>query len=144
MSQDTSSFRTTTQTLLLAGLCVMILGIRFVYSYDPNNTTSAIGTAIRPSDATLFLPVIVGGLITFVAAVRFSLIIRPRRLIILGVVLVCAGSLGPIAVSSYIPAMKDFSWTGPVLVPLFIDRVVGFIFLSTAILRRLSPREPEM
>lgn len=129
--------------LLSAGLCVMILGIRFAYSYDPNNTTTAVGTAIRPADATLFLPVIVGGLITFVAAVRFSLLIRPRRLIILGVVLVCAGALGPIAVSTYIPAMKDVSWTGPVLVPLFISRILGFIFLSTAILRRMLPREPE-
>jgi hypothetical protein len=143
MSQDTSSFRTTSTILLSAGLCVMILGIRFAYSYDPINTTTAVGTAVPPGDATLFLPVVVGGLITFVAAVRFSLLIRPRRLIILGVVLVCAGALGPIAVSTYIPALKGFSWTGPVLVPLFISRILGFIFLSTAILRRFSSREPE-
>lgn len=140
MSQDTSSFRTATKTLLLAGLCVMILGIRFAYTYDPDNTTTAIGTPVGSNDAVLFLPVIVGGLITFVAAVRFSLLITPRRLVILGVAMLCAAVLGPTAVSAYIPAMKDFSWTGPVLVPLFIGRILGFIFLSTAILRRLSPQ----
>jgi hypothetical protein len=128
----------------MAGLCVMIIGIRLAHSYDPNSTTTAVGTPIRPGDATLFLPVIVGGLITFVAAVRFSLLIRPRRLVILGVALVCAGVLGPAFVSTYVPAMRGFSWTGPVLVPLFIGRILGFIFLSTAVLRRLLPQEPKM
>ncbi len=138
--QDISSFRTVSKTMLLAGLCVMILGIRFAYTYEPDNTTTAIGTPVGANDAALFLPVIVGGLITFVAAVRFSLLITPLRLIVLGVALVCAAVLGPTALSAYIPAMKAFSWTGPVLVPLFIGRILGFVFLSTAILRRLSPQ----
>jgi hypothetical protein len=140
MPPDTSTFRTTTKTLLLAGLCVMILGIRFAYTYDPDGTASAGDGPIHSDDVARFLPVIVGGLLTFVAGVRFSLLITPWRLVILGLALVCLAVLGPAAVSVYIPAMKDFSWTGPVLVPLFIGRILGFTFISTAILRRFAPQ----
>lgn len=141
MPQDATTFRTITKTMLLAGLFVMILGIRFAYTYDPDNATTVIATPAASNDAARFLPVIVGGLATFVAAVRFSLLISPRRLVALGVALICASVLGPTTVSTYIPSLKDFSWTGPVLVPLFIGRILGFIFLTTAILRRLSPQD---
>jgi hypothetical protein len=140
MSQDTSSFRTTTKTLLLAGLCVMVLGIRFAYTYDSDATMTAIGTPVGSNDAARFLPAIVGGLITFIAGVRFSLLIAPWRLVILGLALICTSVLGPAALSANILAMKDFSWTGPVLVPLFIGRILGFTFISTAILRRFAPQ----
>lgn len=144
MSQESSKFRATTKALLMAGLCVMILGIRLAHSYDPNNTTTAIGTPLNPNEITLLLPVFVGGLLTFVAVVRFSLLMRPWSLLIFGVALVCAAVLGPTALSAYVPAMKDFPWTGAVLVPLFIARILGFIFLSTGILRGLSRDEPKM
>jgi hypothetical protein len=139
MSRDTSRFRATTIALLMAGLWVMILGIRLAHSYDPNNTTTAIGTPLNPNEITLFLPVIVGGLLSFVGGVRLSLLIRPWNMLLLGAVLLCAAMLGPAAISAHVPAMKDFSWTGPVLVPLFVGRILGFIFVSTSILRRLSP-----
>ncbi len=135
MSPDSSNFRITTVTLLGAGLGVMILGIRLVYSFSSDNTITAVGTPIPQGDLSLFLPVIVGGLLTFVGGVRLSLLLRPWKLLVVGVALICAAVLGPAAISLHIPAMKDFPWAGPVLVPLFIGRILGFIFFATALLR---------
>jgi hypothetical protein len=135
MSPDSSNFHMTTITLLGAGLGVMILGIRLVYSFSPDNTISAVGTAIPQGDLSLFLPVIIGGLLTFVGGVRLSLLLRPWKVLLLGVALICATVLGPAAISAHISAMKDFGWAGPVLVPLFIGRILGIIFFATALLR---------
>lgn len=94
-----------------------------------------------PNDITLFLPVIVGGLLTFVGGIRLSLLMRPW-MIFLGLALVCAAVLGPAVASTYVPAVREFHWTGAILVPLFIARTLGIVFSTTGTLRLLSRRGP--
>lgn len=142
MFSETSRFRANTLGLLAAGLCVMILGVRLTHSYDPRTTTTTVGTPIRAGDVTLFLPVIFGGLLSFVAGVRLSLLMRPWNTLVWGAVLVCAAMFVPAAISACVPAMKDFPWAGGILVPLFITRILGIIFFTTGILRMFVRRGP--
>ena len=140
--QEASKFRSTSNALLLAGLCMTMFGIALTHSFPPGNANAAIGERFHPRESIRLAPIVAGGLLLFVSVVRLSLLMRPRNMLVLGMALVFGAVLVPVAVSTYLPAAWDSSWTGAVLEPLFIARILGLILLSTGILRGLSRDGP--
>jgi len=140
MSWESPQFRTGSLALFAAGVAVLFLSLSLAHSFSvsaqPNPQEHASAGTLR-----LMLPAIVGGLLTFVGGIRVSLFARPWILIIGGTFLLFTSWFAPALVSG-IPALPNFSWTGPALLILILLRILGLIFSATGVLRLLRKQPP--
>jgi hypothetical protein len=119
--------------IALCGAALMIVGAAVGYQFD-----SAANTAVVVNDAgkiVPFVPTAVGALLTFWGAIRISVVARPLPLAAVGFILDIAANAVPFAAAHLITGVTTYHWTLTSLLPLFILRIVGLMFFSTAVVR---------
>src|ERR1700734_2143568 len=121
----------------LCGAALMLIGAAIGSQVQIESSASMMVTAKDAREIVSLVPSIIGSLMTFVGSIRMSLTVRPLRLAALGFVLVVAAGALPLAVSQVVPEMNTYKWTLPSVLPVFVLRIVGLIFFSTAVLRLL-------
>jgi len=112
----------------------MLIGVA-IAGYQFESTANAL---IPPDDTHEIVPLVpsvVGALFVFVGSIRVSLVVRPRRLALLGFILFIAATAIPLVLAQIFPRMITDRGTLPSLLPLVVLRIIGLIFLSTALLR---------
>lgn len=140
MSWESPQFRTSSLTLLAAGIAVLFLSLALAHSFSTSPPSDPSNPSF-PDDLPFMLPALVGGLLIFVGAVRVSLFARPWNLVIAGAVLLLASWFAPFVVSA-IPALKDFLWNRPTLLVLILFRILGLILSTTGALRLVRKQPP--
>lgn len=129
-------FRSTSLRIIWCAAILMLFG--FAISRQDSGTIHVFG--LRWWGSLSAMPVIAGGILAFVGAVRMSLVMRPLNLLVLGAALVVATFAVPISAAQLFPALKTYAWTGASQVPLWLSEFVGMMFVSTGVLRLLSDR----
>jgi hypothetical protein len=122
--------------IAFCGAALMFIGVAFAgYQFEPPVN------GLIPTDDTHHIvplvPSVVGALLVFFGSIRASLAVRPLRLAVLGLILFIAAIATPLVVAQMFPRMHPDRVTLPSLLPLFVLRIIGLIFLSTALLRLL-------
>jgi hypothetical protein len=120
--------------IALCGAALMLIGVA-IAGYQFESTANAL---IPPDDTHEIVPLVpsvVGALFVFVGSIRVSLVVRPRRLALLGFILFIAATAIPLVLAQIFPRMITDRGTLPSLLPLVVLRIIGLIFLSTALLR---------
>ena len=84
-----------------------------------------------------FIPCVAGALLTIWGAIRFSLVAPRLPLLAIGAILAITGIAFPIAANKVFPTLRNYHWSLPSLMLLFISRIVGLISFSIAVLRWL-------
>jgi hypothetical protein len=140
MSSESPQFRTGSLALFAAGVAVLFVSLSLAHSFSVSARPNP-QERVSPGALRLMLPAIVGGLLAFVGGIRVSLFARPWILIIGGTLLLFTSWFAP-AVVSGIPALQNFSWTGPALLILILLRILGLIFSTTGVLRLLRKQPP--
>jgi len=135
MSWESPQFRTSSLTLLAAGIAVLFLSMSLAYSFSTSPQSDPAKPS-SPDDLPFLLPALVGGLLIFVGGIRVSLFARPWNLVVGGTLLLLASWFAPLLVSA-IPALKEFSWNRPTLLVLILLRILGLILSTTGALRLL-------
>jgi hypothetical protein len=121
----------------LSGAALMLIGAAIGSQIQIESSANMMVSAKDAREIVALVPSIVGSLMTFVGSIRMSLTVRPLRLAALGFVLVVVASALPLAVAQVVPEMNTYKWTLPSVLPVFVLRIVGLIFFSTAVLRLL-------
>ena len=139
MSWESPQFRTSSLTLLAAGIAVLFLSLSLAHSF-PASPQPDGGHASSSEDLPFLVPALVGGLLIFIGGIRVSLFARPWNLVIAGTLLLLASWFAPLDFSA-VPALKDFSWNRPAVLVLFLLRILGIILSTTGAIRLLR-KEP--
>jgi hypothetical protein len=124
--------------IALCGVALMLIGVALGAQTQRDNPAGTVVTAKDARGMVPLVPSVVGAVLTFLGAIRISLATRPLRSAALGFVLVVVVSTLPLAAAELFPELKTYRWTVPSVLPLFVFRIVGLIFLSTGVLRLLS------
>jgi len=135
MSRESPQFRTSSLTLLAAGIVVLLLSLSLAHSFS-NSPHLDRAKPSPPDDLPFMLAALVGGLMVFVGGVRVSLFVRPWNLVFGGTFLLLASWFTPLVVTT-IPTLNDFSWNRPTLLVLILLRILGLILSTTGALRLL-------
>jgi hypothetical protein len=112
----------------------MLIGVA-IAGYQFESTANAL---IPPNDSGQIVPLVpsvVGALLVFLGSIRASLAVRPPLLALLGIALFIAATAIPLVLARMLPRMITDRGTLPSLLPLVVLRIIGLIFLSTALLR---------
>jgi hypothetical protein len=119
--------------IALCGAALILVGPAIGHQFDiPANTAVAVDDAGK---IVPFVPGAAGALLTFWGAIRISVVARPLPLAAIGFILDIAANAVPFAAAHLIPGLATYHWTLPSLLPLFILRIVGLMFFSTAVVR---------
>ena len=119
--------------IALYGVALMFVGIGLANQLRAESrATISVATMIVP-----MIPSIVGALLTFWGSIRLSLVVPLLPLAVAGLLLVVLASVFPLAAAQVFADMRTYHWTLPSLVPLFVLRIAGIVFFSTAVLRWL-------
>jgi cbb3-type cytochrome oxidase subunit 1 len=122
--------------IALCGAALMLIGVALA-SYHFESTANALTPTNDARQIVPLVPSVVGALLVFLGSIRASLAVRPLLLALLGIVLFIAATAIPPVVAQMFPRMISDHATLPSLLPLFVLRIIGLIFLSTALLRLL-------
>ena len=120
--------------IALCGAALMLIGVA-IAGYHFESTANAL---IPPNDTHEIVPLVpsvVGALLVFLGSIRASLAVRPPLLAFLGFVLFIAATAIPLVLAKMLPRTISGPGTLPSLLPLVVLRIIGLIFLSTALLR---------
>jgi hypothetical protein len=121
--------------IALCGVALMLVGVAFggrIHFEISTNTAVAVGNT---HEIVPLVPTIAGAVLTFLGAIRISLVTRPLRLGAFGLVLVAVATAFPFVAVQLLSEIETYERTVPSLALLFTLRVVGLIFVSTAFLR---------
>lgn len=133
---ESTKFRSTSLRIIWCAAFLMVFG--FAIGRQDSGAIHVVGS--RWWSSLSAMPVIAGGILAFVGAVRMSLVMRPLNLLVFGVALVVATFAVPISAVQLFPALKTYAWTGASQVPIWLSELVGMMFFSTGVLRLLSDR----
>ncbi len=113
----------------------MVLGIAIGKQMALQPADGPMIAFARGREIVTLVPAVAGALLTFWGSIRMSLTMRPLHLLVLGPILLVGAEAGPLLAARLFPEVGNHSWTGASFLPLATYRIVGFILLSTAILR---------
>jgi hypothetical protein len=122
--------------IALCGASLMLIGLALA-AYQFKSPDRA---QVPPNDTheiVLLVPSVVGALLVLLGSIRVSLTMRPSRVALFGIILFIAATAIPPFVAQMFPRMITDLNTLPSLLPLFVLRIIGLMFLSTALLRLL-------
>jgi hypothetical protein len=122
--------------IALCGAALMLIGVALA-AYQFKSPASA---QVPPNDThqiVPLLPSVVGALLALLGSIRVSLTMRPSRVAAFGIILFIAATAIPLVVAQMFPSMINDLGSLPSLLPLFVLRIIGLMFLSTALLRLL-------
>ena len=114
----------------------MLIGVALAV-YQFKSPASAQVPPNETHEIVPLVPSVVGSLLALLGSIRVSLTMRPSRVAAFGIVLFIAATAIPLVVAQMFPRMIAELGTLPDLLPLFVLRIIGLMFLSTALLRVL-------
>jgi hypothetical protein len=122
--------------IALCGAALMLIGVALT-AYQFKSPASAQVPLNDTHEIVPLVPSVVGALLALLGSIRVSLTVRPSRLAAFGFILFIAAIAIPLVVAQIFPRMITDRGTLPYLLPLFVLRIIGLVFLSTALLRVL-------
>jgi hypothetical protein len=123
--------------IALYGVALMLIGIGLANQLQGDSTTTISAAGREAERIVPMIPSIAGALLTFWGSIRLSLVVPLLPLAAAGLVLAIVATAFPLAAAEFFPDMRTYQWTLPSLLPLFVLRITGLIFFSTAVLRWL-------
>jgi hypothetical protein len=126
--------------LIACAVVLMIFGLAIHWKLAIWASDASSAIRMRGWTYISAMPLVAGGILAFLGAVRMSLVVRPVHLLLTGVILVFAAFGGPVLAVQIFPSLNAHLWTGASQVPLWVCDLTGLLFISTGLLRFLSER----
>jgi len=123
--------------IALYGVALMLAGIGLAAQLQAE-PVAASSVGKEAARVISMIPSVAGAILTLWGAIRLSLFTPRLSLFVSGIGLVTAATAFPLAAAQLVPGMKQYQWNFNSLLPLFIFRISGLIFFSTAVLRWLT------
>lgn len=130
----TNTFRSIRFILFFIGIFLMTAGAFLAQWSQAQTVDDSMLDLTRRNDSGFLVSTIFGALLSFVGGVRLSLVMPPRTLFFSGSLILLTSVGGPL-VTAMLPSYRSIVWSGSVLVALFLLRILGFIFATTATFR---------
>jgi hypothetical protein len=129
--------------IALCGASLMVMGVAISAQLHLDNPANAVIADREAREVLPLVPSIAGACLIFLASTRISLTARRSYLLVFGFVFLIMATALPFAAARLFPAMNTYHWALSSLLPLFVLRIIGLIFLSTALLRLLVGKKDQ-
>jgi hypothetical protein len=129
--------------IALCGATLMVMGVAIGAQLRLDNPAHAVIVDREARKVLPLAPSFAGACLIFLASIRISLTARPTHLLAFGFALLIVATAFPYAAAQLFPALKTYDWDLFSLLPLFVLRIIGLIFLSTALLRLIVAKRDQ-
>jgi len=137
-------FRSLSLKMVSSGIGLLLLGVAITWEVRRQEPATSSQFFAQVQNVVRNVLIMVGTILAWVGGVRMSLVMRPLNAILLGLACVVTTLLGPLVAVQVFPALKNLTWSGAYLAPIFALRIIGFVLISTGLLRSLSRNRYEL
>jgi hypothetical protein len=127
--------------IALCGGVLIVMRVAISAQLHLNCSANVVIANREAREVLPFVPSIAGSCLIFLASIRISVTTLPPHLLAFGFALLIVATTFPFAAGQLFPAMKAYHWDPCSLLFLFVVRIIGIIFLSTALLRLIITKK---